>query len=137
MYADSSDNKTHIRNLSNLSDSEEDKKKVEEAINSNKEIDAIVEYVFNCAIVSVYIPQWSCFAKVNLRFVSIPSNVKEQELFKKGKAYCERMCLSKDIKMKKEIKMKKKIKKKLRKQIKKYKIIKKKKRLMKIKKIII
>jgi len=100
MYADSSDNKTHIRNLSNLSDSEEDKKKVEEAINSNKEIDAIVEYVFNCAIVSVYIPQWSCFAKVNLRFVSIPSNVKEQELFKKGKAYCERMCLSKDIKMK-------------------------------------
>lgn len=100
MYADSSDNKTHIRNLSNLSDSEEDKKKVEEAINSNKEIDAIVEYVFNCAIVSVYIPEWSCFAKVNLRFVSIPSNTKEQELYKKGKAYCERMCLSKDIKMK-------------------------------------
>lgn len=100
MYADSSDNKTHIRNLSNLSDFEEDKKKVEEAINSNKEIDAIVEYVFNCAIVSVYIPEWSCFAKVNLRFVSIPSNTKEQELYKKGKAYCERMCLSKDIKMK-------------------------------------
>ena len=88
---ESSDNKSHIRHLYNLSDSEEDKKKVNEAI---------VEYVFNCAFISVYIPNWSCFAKVNLRFVSIPSNTKDPLLYKKGKAYCERICLSKDIKLK-------------------------------------
>ena len=98
--ADSSDNKTHIRHLHNLSDAEEDKKKVDEAIDKNNEIDAIVEYVFNCAFLSVYIPKWNCFAKVNLRFISIPSNTKDPELYKKGKAYCERICLSKDVKLK-------------------------------------
>ena len=100
IFGESGDNKSHIRTLYNLSDTEEDKKKVEEAINKNMEIDAIVEYVFNCAILSVYIPEWNCFAKVNLRFVSIPSNTKDPDLFKKGKAYCERICLSKDVKLK-------------------------------------
>ena len=59
-----------------------------------------MEYVYNCAIFSVYIPEWNCFAKVNLRFVSIPSNTKDVNLFKKGKAFCERTCLSKDVKLK-------------------------------------
>jgi len=97
---DSSDNTKHVRSLHNLSDSEEDKKKVDEAINKNIEVDAIVEHVFNCAFISVYIPEWKCFAKVNLRFISIPSNSKDPELYKKGKAYCERICLSKDVKLK-------------------------------------
>ena len=100
IYADNSKNEKHIRNLYNLSDSEEDKKKIDEAIEKNLEIDAIIEYVFNCAFVSVYIPEWNCFAKVNLRFVSIPSNTKDPNLYKKGKAYCERICLSKDVKLK-------------------------------------
>ena len=99
MYGDNSDSKKHIRTLCNLSDSEEDKKKVDEAINNGTEIDAIVEHVFNCAFISVFIPKWNCFAKVNLRFVSIPSNSKDPELYKKGKAYCERICLCKDVKL--------------------------------------
>ena len=100
IFGENTDIKNHIRTLYNLSDSEEDKKKIEEAINKNEEIDAIIEYVFNCAIVSVYISKWNCFAKVNLRFVSIPSNNKDPDLFKKGKAYCERICLNKDVKLK-------------------------------------
>ena len=100
IHGDSSDNIKHVRSLHNLSDSEEDKKKVDEAINKSMEIDAIVEHVFNCAFISVYIPEWKCFAKVNLRFISIPSNSKDPELFKKGKAYCERICLCKDVKLK-------------------------------------
>jgi len=100
IHGDSSENTKHIRTLHNLSDSEEDKKKVDEAINKNMEIDAIVEHVFNCAFISVYIPEWKSFAKVNLRFISIPSNSKDPELFKKGKAYCERICLCKDVKLK-------------------------------------
>ena len=100
IYEENTENKRHIRYLYNLSDSEEDIKKVEETINKNKEIDAIIEYVFNCAFVSVYIPQWNCFAKVYLRFVSIPSNNKDPNLYKKGKAYCERISLSKDVKLK-------------------------------------
>ena len=99
MHGDNSDSKKHIRTLCNLSDSGEDKKKVDEAINNGTEIDAIVEHVFNCAFISVYIPKWNCFAKVNLRFVSIPSNSKDPELYKKGKAYCERICLCKDVKL--------------------------------------
>ena len=100
IYGDSSENEKHIRKLHNLADSEEDKAKIDEAIDKNKEIDAIIEYVFNCAFVSVYIPEWGCFAKVNLRFVSIPSNTKDPLLYKKGKAYCERNCLGKDVKLK-------------------------------------
>ena len=100
IYQENIDVKKHIRHLHNLSDSEEDKKKIEEAIDKNIEVDAIIEYVFNCAFVSVYIPEWNCFAKVNLRFVSIPSNTKDPNLYKKGKAYCERTCLSKDVKLK-------------------------------------
>ena len=100
MHAENVDNKDHIRHLSILTDSEEDKKKVDEAINKNIEVDAIIEYIFNCAFVSVYIPKWNCFAKVNLRFISIPSNTKDPSLYKKGKAYCERMSLSKDVKLK-------------------------------------
>ena len=95
-----SENKTSIRKLKNLSDSDEDQKNVQDAIDKNKEIEAIIEHVFNCACVSVYIPEWSTFAKVTIRFVSIPSNTKEPELYKKGKAYCERICLSKDVKLK-------------------------------------
>ena len=86
MHAENVDNKDHIRHLSILTDSEEDKKKVDEAINKNIEVDAIIEYIFNCAFVSVYIPKWNCFAKVNLRFISIPSNTKDPSLYKKGKA---------------------------------------------------
>ena len=100
IHGDSSDNTKHVRSLHNLSDSEEDKTKVDEAINKNSEIDAIVEHVFNCAFISVYIPDWKCFAKVNLRFISIPSNSKDPDLYKKGKAYCERICLCKDVKLK-------------------------------------
>lgn len=100
IHGDSSDNSKHVRSLHNLSDSEEDKTKVDEAINKNSEIDAIVEHVFNCAFISVYIPDWKCFAKVNLRFISIPSNSKDPDLYKKGKAYCERICLCKDVKLK-------------------------------------
>ena len=100
LYEDNSENKTHIRDLHNLGDTEDDKKKIDEAINKNLEINAIIEYVFNCAFVSVYIPEWNCFAKVNLRFVSIPSNTKDPDLYKRGKAYCERICLSKDVKLK-------------------------------------
>ena len=100
IHEENVDNKQHIRTLFNLSDSEEEKKRIDEAINKNKEINAIVEHVFNCAFVSVYIPDWNCFAKVNLRFVSIPSNSKEPDLYKKGKAYCERICLCKDVKLK-------------------------------------
>ena len=100
IYEENSESEKHVRNLSNLFDSEEDKKKIGEAIEKNLEIDAIIEHVFNCAFLSVYIPEWKCFAKVNLRFVSIPSNTKDATLYKKGKAYCERMCLSKDVKLK-------------------------------------
>ena len=92
------ENNNNVRKLSNLQDV--DQKLIDDAINKNKEINAVVEHVFNCAIFSVYIPEWSCFAKVNLRFVSIPSNTKDPNLFKKGKAFCERTCLSKDVKLK-------------------------------------
>ena len=100
MYEDNSESKTHIRDLYNLGDKEDDKKRIDEAINKNLEINAIIEHVINCAFVSVYIPEWKCFAKVNLRFVSIPSNTKDPDLYKRGKAYCERVCLSKDVKLK-------------------------------------
>ena len=69
-------------------------------IEKGDEIDAIVEHVFNTAMVSVYIPSLSCFAKVNLRFVQIPSNTKDPELFKIGKAKSERLCLNHDVKLK-------------------------------------
>ena len=100
IYSENTDSKGHIRNLTNLSDSEEEKKRVNDAINKGTEVDAIIEYVFNCAVVSVYIPSLGCFAKVTLRFVSIPSNTKDPDLYKKGKAYCERIGLSKDVKLK-------------------------------------
>ena len=90
----------HIRKLGNLSDLEEAKKKIQEHIESGDNIDAIVEYVFNTSMVSIYIPSLSCFSKINLRFVQIPSPTKDPELFKIGKAKSERLCLSKDIKLK-------------------------------------
>ena len=90
----------HVRKLGNLNDIEEAKKKITELIESGDNLDAIVEYVFNTSLLSVYIPSLSCFAKVNLRFVQIPSNTKDPELFKIGKAKTERLCLSKDVKLK-------------------------------------
>ena len=90
----------HVRKLGNLSDIEEAKKKITELIESGDNLDAIVEYVFNTSMLSIYIPSLSCFAKVNLRFVQIPSNTKDPELFKIGKAKTERLCLSKDVKLK-------------------------------------
>ena len=90
----------YIRKLGNLSDMEEAKKKIQEHIESGDNIDAIVEYVFNTSMISIYIPSLSCFAKINLRFVQIPSPTKDPELFKIGKAKSERLCLSKDIKLK-------------------------------------
>ena len=94
------ENNKHVRTLGNLSDMEEAQKKIKEVIEKGEEIDAIVEHVFNTSIVSVYIPSLSCFAKVNLRFVQIPSNTKDPELFKIGKAKCERLCLNHDVKLK-------------------------------------
>ena len=90
----------HVRQLGNLSDMEEAQKQIKEIIEKGEEIDAIVEHVFNTAMVSVYIPFLSCYAKVNLRFVQIPSNTKDPELFKIGKAKCERLCLNHDVKLK-------------------------------------
>ena len=90
----------HVRKLGNLNDIEEAKKKITELIESGDNLDAIVEYVFNTSMLSIYIPSLSCFAKVNLRFVQIPSNTKAPELFKIGKAKTERLCLSKDVKLK-------------------------------------
>ena len=90
----------HVRQLGNLTDMEEAQKKIKEIIEKGDEIDAIVEHVFNTAMVSVYIPSLSCFAKVNLRFVQIPSNTKDPELFKIGKAKSERLCLNHDVKLK-------------------------------------
>ena len=90
----------HVRKLGNLNDIEEAKKKITELIESGDNLDAIVEYVFNTSMLSIYIPSLSCFAKVNLRFVQIPSNTKDPELFKIGKAKTERLCLSKDVKLK-------------------------------------
>ena len=90
----------HIRNLGNLNDKEEAIKKIKELIDSGENIDAIIEHVFNAAALSVYIPSLTCFAKVNLRFVQIPSNNKDPELYKIGKAKSERLCLSKDVKLK-------------------------------------
>ena len=75
----------HVRKLGNLNDIEEAKKKITELIESGDNLDAIVEYVFNTSMLSIYIPSLSCFAKVNLRFVQIPSNTKDPELFKIGK----------------------------------------------------
>ena len=90
----------HVRQLGNLTDMEEAQKKIKEIIEKGDEIDAIVEHVFNTAMVSVYIPSLSCFAKVNLRFVQIPSNTKDPELFKIGKAKSERLCLNHNVKLK-------------------------------------
>ena len=93
-------NNRHVRKLKNLTDSEEAQKKLKEIIEKGEEIDIIVEHVFNVAIISVYIPLLSCFSKVNMRFIQIPSNTKEPDLFKIGKAKSERLCLSKDVKLK-------------------------------------
>ena len=90
----------HVRKLGNLNEMEEAQKKLKEIIEKGEELDAIVEHVFNTAMVSVYIPSLSCFAKVNLRFVQIPSNTKDPELFKIGKAKSERLCLNHDVKLK-------------------------------------
>ena len=90
----------HIRTLSNLADKEEAQKKLKEYIDSGENIKAIVEHIFNTAMISVYIPSLSCFAKVNLRFVQIPSTTKDPELFKIGKAKAERLCLSRDVEIK-------------------------------------
>ena len=79
----------HVRKLGNLNEMEEAQKKLKEIIEKGEELDAIVEHVFNTAMVSVYIPSLSCFAKVNLRFVQIPSNTKD-----------ERLCLNHDVKLK-------------------------------------
>ena len=100
IYADKEEKEKHIRKLENFGDKEETKKKLEEIINKGNEIDAIVEHVFNTAIVSVYIPSLNCYAKVNLRFVQIPSNTKDPNSYKIGKAKTERLCLSRDVKLK-------------------------------------
>ncbi|MCQ2819654.1 MAG: thermonuclease family protein [archaeon] len=93
-----SDNKENKRNLINITDSSFDLENIKKLIKEQKEIEAIVEYVFNCAFLSLYIPSLNAFCKFNLRFLAIPS-AKDAVLNKAGKAYVERICLSQDIKI--------------------------------------
>jgi staphylococcal nuclease domain-containing protein 1 len=66
--------------------------------NKGKELDAIVEYVVNCTIYSVYLKDAKAYIKVNLRFLAIPA-AKDQILYKGGKAYAERQALHRDVKV--------------------------------------
>jgi len=100
IYGDSSENSKHVRTLHNFSDYEEDIRIIDKIVERNMEFDAIVEQVYNCAFILVYIPYLKCFTRVLLRFILIPSKSNDTELFQKGKAYCERICLCKDVKLK-------------------------------------
>ena len=87
----------HKRVLRNITDDAFDIDQIKKLINNKTEIDVIVDYVFNAAFVSLYIPSLSVFTKMNLRFIAIP-NSRDTVMSKAGKAYVERTALHHDAK---------------------------------------
>lgn len=85
----------HKRKFCQVIDDSFDMKLIESLVKTRRKIKIIIEYVFNCAFFAIYIPEFSAYAKVCLRFIAIPNN-KEQILVKTGKAYVERVSLHQD-----------------------------------------
>jgi staphylococcal nuclease domain-containing protein 1 len=63
-----------------------------------KEIEGICDFVINCAVYIIYLKDFNTYAKVNLRFVALPS-AKDTGIYKAGKVYVERLILHREIKV--------------------------------------
>ena len=97
IWSDDDVNK-HKRNIHLITDDSFDLSKLKEYIKTKKELDVIIDYVFNCAFFTIYIPEFTLYSKMNLRFLAIP-NQRDEILYKQGKAYVERIALHQNAKL--------------------------------------
>ena len=66
--------------------------------NKEKELDAMLEVVFNCSGFLVYLKEFNYVIKASLRFCGIPN--RDTFFYKAGKAYVERLFIHRDVKLK-------------------------------------
>ena len=66
--------------------------------NKERELDAMLEVVFNCSGFLVYLKEFNYVIKASLRFVAIPN--RDTFFYKAGKAYIERLFIHRDVKLK-------------------------------------
>ena len=97
IWSDDDPNK-HKRKINLITDDSFDISKINDCIKNKKELNVIIDYVFNCAIFNIYIPDFTLYAKMNLRFLAIP-NQKDETLYKQGKAYVERIAMHQNSKL--------------------------------------